>query len=285
MYQEFHIVYRQLLEAIVRGGMMEKNERTGEGIRMLGCPASIMVDMQAGRLPVPGNRKVFPATAAAEIAWMLSGNRELTWLRQYCRILDKFTDEPGGNTIHNAYGYRWRHHFGRDQIGQALEVLQQDPTDRQVWITAWDPATDGLWMPSGMDTRPRPKNVACPVGFAVNITRGNLNLAVFIRSSDVFVGLPYDVMGYAMLLDAFAVSLDRGPGFLHVTLAHPHVYEIHVDDAFKSFDGGPRVDKPEMPGMSVGDICQDPDAYVASMKEAAAVVRWPEFNPRPEVVQ
>jgi len=279
MYQEFHVTYRQLVESIVRGGMMEKNERTGEGIRMLGCPASLMVDMQAGRLPVPGNRKAYPVTAAAEIAWMLSGEKSTAWLRQYCKIWDKFV-EPGTDEVVNAYGYMWRHHFGRDQIQFAVDALRENPTDRQVYITAWDPSRDGL---GDMDS---PKaNVACPVGFSVNITRGNLNLAVFIRSSDVFVGLPYDVMGYALLLDAFAVTLDKGPGFLHVTLAHPHVYEIHVEDAFKSLEAGPRVDKPEMPGWSIVQIERDPDGYVAAMKEAADAVRWPEFNPRPEVVQ
>lgn len=281
-HAEFSQVYRQLTDSIMRRGMEEVNERTGAKIRMLGCPASFMIDLTAGRLPVPGNRKVYPGTAAAEVAWMLSGQRSTQWLRKYCKIWDKFV-EPGTDVVDNAYGYRWRGHFGRDQVSAALSSLRADPTDRQVWITAWDPAMDGMYgtLPREM----RPKNVACPVGFSVNITRGNLNLAVFIRSSDVFVGLPYDVMGYALLLDAFAVTLDRGPGFLHVTLAHPHIYESHFEDAFEGLRAGNVVDRPEMPGITIPNIEEQPDLYVDFMKKASRVVRWPSFNPRPEVVE
>ena len=269
-------IYPQIVQHILSKDFTETNVRTGAEIAMLPYPVGFPVDLRSRRLPLPGNRRVWPATAAAEVAWFLSGERDVTWLRDKCPIWDKFT-EADGKTVDAAYGYRWRVRFGRDQIQRAIDALIDDPTDRRVYISAWDPSLDGLG-----ETGQR--NVPCPVGFTLSIVDNHLNSALMIRSSDVFIGLPYDVMGHALLMDAIAESVAvRGLGWLHVTLAHPHIYSTHYEMAESSL-GRIWAEKPEMPGWSVEEIGADPDGYVARVKMLAGDVRPHPIVLKPEVV-
>lgn len=271
--------YRKLLSQLLKSKVIETNKRTGVVIKALGMPCSIALDLRAGFLPLPCNRRVYPSTAAAELAWQLSGTRSLAWLIKHCAIWTKFADivtddgEPGLST---AYGYRWRHAFGRDQIAETLNALSEDSTNRQIYISAWDPAVDGLGSKG-------PSNIPCPVGFSLNVTAGVLNCAVFIRSSDVFVGLPYDVMNYALLVDAFAQSLNLIPGFLHVTLAHPHLYEKHFEMAEGSLNKTV-IARPVLPGFSIEEIVKNPDYYVKKVADTYSVMRQHPYSVRPEVV-
>jgi thymidylate synthase len=266
--------YGDLVREIMDRGFTETNERTGSRIRMSPFPTGFHVDLRHLRLPLPGNRRVYPKTAAAELAWFLSGEKRLDWLRRHCKIWDLFQEEDG--TVESAYGYRWRRHFGRDQIGLAVQALRTNSTDRRVFVSAWDPAADGLGAPS--------RNVPCPVGFTLSVVEGHLNSLLVIRSSDVFVGLPYDVMGHALLMDAVArsVGLD-GLAFMFVTLGHPHIYEKHWDMAREGLKKT-WAEKPSLPGWSVEEIVRDPDGYVERVRELQETVRWPEFSPRPEVI-
>ncbi len=269
-------VYPQIVRHILKKDFVETNGRTGREIAMLPYPVGFSVDLRSRRLPLPGNRRVWPATAAAEVAWFVSGKQDVTWLRQYCPIWDKFTEDDG-KTIKAAYGYRWRIAFGRDQLREGIDALIDDPTNRRVYISTWDPSNDGL---NEKDQR----NVPCPVGFTLSLVDGALNSALLIRSSDVFVGLPYDVMGHALLMDAIAESVAaRGLGWAHVTLAHPHIYAVHYDMAGQSLD---RIwaEKPEMPRWSIEEIEADPDGYVARVKTLAGDVRPHPLTLRPEVV-
>lgn len=271
----FRTTYGGLLYSLLNTLHVEVNARTGAGIRALE-PRSFTVDVSDGRVPVCGVRRTYPKTAAAEVAWFLSGSKDVSFIRKYAPIWDKFVEDDG-LTVAGAYGHRWREHFGRDQIGLALAELRRDPTSRRVWISAWDPATDGLGQPS--------KNVPCPVGFTLSVQGGVLNSALFIRSSDVFVGLPYDVMGHALLMDACARTLRVELGVMHVTLAHPHLYEVHRDMAYEALASDPSDDTQPMPGWSVDDIVNAPDLYVMSVGAASSLVkRRPEYACKPMLV-
>jgi thymidylate synthase len=220
-----------------------------------------------------GIRKTWPKTAAAEIAWFLLGRKDVDFIRSYAPIWDKFVEEDG-QTVEAAYGYRWRNHFGRDQIDDAIKTLVSNKTDRRVFISAWDPGVDGLGVPS--------KNVPCPVGFTLSITDDKLNSTLLIRSSDVFVGLPYDVMGHALLMTAILASIRHESvshgrlqlGKMHVTLAHPHLYEPHLDMVDTALSLMP-TDKSEWYALSTGvpmpmtwtvnRIVTVPDAYITEV--------------------
>ena len=274
----FRHAYEHLLSRLLsRQAHREVNARTGVGIRAIE-PTSFAIDLSTGQLPVCGVRKTYPKSAAAEVAWFLTGSKNVTFIRQYAPLWDKFVEDDG-ETVAGAYGFRWRRQFGRDQIQDAVQTLRDDPTNRRVYVSAWDPAEDGLGRPS--------KNVPCPLGFTLSILDGKLNSVLAIRSSDVFVGLPYDVMGHAFLMAAFASSLGVGLGTMHVTLAHPHLYEVHVDQALEALGGQTGDDTMGLPSWSIHDIDTNPHAYVHDVMTEAGRTnagRGPAYHCKPEVV-
>lgn len=272
----FRLAYHSLLCELKTAGI-ERNKRTGVLTKRLDGAHSFKLDLRRGKLPVPGNRRVYPRVAAVETAWEMLGTQDPDFvLARAPKIWQDFVED---GKIKCAYGYRWRYHFGRDQVGMALQALAEDPSNRQVYVSAWDPSADGL------GASDQPKNIPCPVGFSLTRTDDMMHLSVFIRSSDVFVGLPYDVMGYALKLDAFAASRECKPGTLHVTLAHPHVYEPHFEMLEESLGRVWETDEPNLPGWAVGQIMQDPDGYVEVVKRLAARANcWPDWDPKPELV-
>lgn len=288
----FHETYRGLLHKCMKG-YAEVNARTKTKVMIADGPQSFSVHLGAG-LPVAGNRKYWPHIAAAETAWQFMGTRDPSFILKHApKLWSKFVEqEPGDplgermeemvDVLKTAYGYRWRKAFGRDQVQLALDALTADSTNRQVYLQAWDPRSDGLGQPD------QPKNIPCPIGFSLNVVNNKLNCAVFIRSSDVFVGLPYDVMGYALTADAFASSLGITPGVLHVTLAHAHIYEPHFKAVMDCQEGphkqwtSPRVPLPAWP---IAMIEQSPDAYITQLKLQSKRTDFPEWDPQPIVVE
>ncbi|UTC27996.1 thymidylate synthase [Stenotrophomonas phage A1432] len=288
----FHDVYGSLIAwALI--APVEHNERTGKRIAVCRGGTAFRVDLSAGLLPTIGFRKTFPKSAAAEVAWYIQGSQNAEFITKYAPLWDKFVEDisyydQGENGlvrrsfrgVQAAYGYRWRNHFDRDQLELAIDALRQDPTDRRVYVSAWDPAIDGL----GAEGQ---KNVPCPTSFTFSVQDGELHSSLFLRSSDLFVGLPYDVMGHALLMDAVAHELGIKPGVMHVTLAHAHLYDVHWDMAREMLRQRqePVVPALQLPGWKLSQIEQHPDDYVIRYAEEAKQFTWPVYNPKPEVVE
>lgn len=298
-------------------GKVETNERTGARVRVGRGGTSFRVDLSDGMLPTIGFRKTFPKSAAAEVAWYLQGTQDASFIRQHAPLWDKFVEEipydmgralsnslpctpmalkyrkyrtieangrqvpvspPFFEGVKAAYGYRWRSHFGRDQIRLAIEALRKDHSDRRVYVSAWDPAEDGLGEVGQ-------RNVPCPTSFTFSVLNGELHSSLLLRSSDVFVGLPYDVMGHALLMDAMAQELRLRPGVMHVTLAHAHLYECHWQMAVDALHQEPVLPRLQLPGWSVSQIERGPDDYVTRYADEAKQLTWPTYSPQPEVVE
>lgn len=282
--QSMHEAYQSLLTELYHSGETEINTRTGVGIKMLDGGHSFKLDLSNGRIPIAGNRRYWPRVAAAETAWQFMGTQSPDWiLSKAPKIWQDFVED---GKLKTAYGYRWRRHFGRDQLALAMFELISNPTNRQLYISAWDPSSDGLG-------GPQPKNIPCPVGFSLTRVGEYINCSVFIRSSDVFVGLPYDVMGYALTLDAVAATVGCNPGTLHVTLAHPHYYDPHAeyvkDCIIETDTHDDRSDwftnvEPSLPGWTVAMIENDPDGYVDQVSRLSNRVDHNPWNPMPELI-
>lgn len=222
--QLYNFHYHSLLQDILNAEEIT-NQRTGTKIKAL--PNRVIGYSIGSTLPLINTRKMFPVTAFAELCWTLSGVKELDWLQQHTQMWNEFANDK--NQVEAAYGYRWRHMFGRDQIFSALTALIDDPSDRQIFISAWDNGKDGLgnrWT----------SNVPCPTCFSINIIDDKLNLTLFLRSSDTIVGLPYDMLMYSLLLIVFTHSLRKWYpnlqyGRIDAMLSHAHIYEAHYDIA------------------------------------------------------
>ena len=273
----FYTIYRDLLNALLIDGAVETNLRTGARIKVHRGGTSFALDLCSGVLPTVGCRKTFPKSAAAEVAWFLQGTQDVEFIRGYAPLWDKFT-EADGRTVEAAYGYRWQHHFGRNQLLDAVQALAEDSSNRRVYVSAWDPSGDGL-LAKGQ------KNVPCPTSFTLSVLNGELHSSLFLRSSDVFVGLPYDVMGHALLMSTISRELGLRLGVLHVTLAHAHLYEHHWDMACQALTMPAVTPALVMPPWKLSEVAEDPHGYVQCVSDAARVVVWPEFNPRPHVVE
>lgn len=271
-----HEAYRGLMTELHHHSVVETNARTNTRIKLLRGAWAFRLDLLSGRLPVPGNRKYFPHVAAAEVAWQLLGTKDPSFIMRHApKVWGKFIED---GELKTAYGYRWKEHFGRDQLDMAVRELVENPSNRQLYVSAWDPSSDGL---GGK----QPLNIPCPVGFAISRFIDDLHMSVHVRSSDTFVGLPYDVMGYALMLDAIAAETGCRPATLAFTLAHAHIYEPHWQMNDKSV-GTTWVTgcEPNLPGWSISRIVADPDGYVEVVKGLAKRVGSNSWNPLPEVV-
>lgn len=261
--------YMALLRRIFSEGFIEFNSRTQTEIKAL--PQRTLVFNLINHIPVVGARKIFPHVAAAELAWTLQGTQDTEFIKKYSKMWTNFEDEPG--KVIPAYGYRWRHHFKRDQLMDAIEALKKDRSNRQIWVTAWDPAQDGL------NNIGHYKNVPCPLGFMLNTIGNKLNMMVVIRSSDTVVGLPYDVMMYTFLLCAMAKSIGVPAGKIFFALSHAHIYSAHyeiVERMLNSYDKYTIMKRPidqefvpqaiPIPQHSIEQILENPDNYVEDIK-------------------
>lgn len=176
-------------------------------------------DLEKDGFPLLTLRKIPVKSFVAEQAWFITGSRKPEdFLRQYTKIWDDFTNPNDVVTV--AYGYRWRKHFGRDQLKLLIELLEKEPASRHGVIVTWDPAQDGLSLF-------KKKNVPCPYTFTVNIIGGRLHFHNIVRSNDVILGVPFDVGGFALLAYILAQKLGVRPGIYSHSISNAHIYDSH----------------------------------------------------------
>ena len=210
--------YQGLLRDITANGIAEVNARTKHETKAL-PGVHFTTDLEKDGFPLLTLRKIPIPMFVAEQVWFITGARKPEiFLRQFTKIWDMFTNP--GDVVTVAYGYRWRKHFGRDQLGLLIKLLKTDPSSRHGVVVTWDPAQDGL----GGAIK---KNVPCPYTFTVNIIGGRLNLHNIVRSNDVILGFPSDVAGFALLAYILAQKLGVRPGFYSHSISNAHIYDTH----------------------------------------------------------
>lgn len=218
---DFDKQYQKCLKAIMTSGIEEVNERTGHATRSL-PGLQVQVDMEKS-FPALTLRKIPLKIFTAEQVWFVMGSRRpADFIKKHTMIWDDFTNYGGVVTV--AYGFRMRHHFGRDQLGKLIELLTEQPSSRHGVVVFWDPADDGL------GSRAK-KNVPCPYSFTVNIIGGRLHMHLIVRSNDMILGFPHDAGGFSMLAYLLAEKLGVKPGMYTHSISNAHVYDIHYDAA------------------------------------------------------
>lgn len=282
----FGQIYHKILSDVMSFGTVEKNNRTNTLIRMLPEGVSFSLNISDHILPTCGLRRTKPWHSAAEAAWCFLGHDHIRWLQTHLKVWDQFADEKGN--LEQAYGARWRHGFADimeempcDQVAIAIERLNADSTDRRIWITSYSPIEDLA--------KTGQKTVPCPVGFSLAIMGDQLCSTLMIRSSDLYFGLPYDVMRHAFVMSAFAASLGVGLGHMRITLAHPHVYKPQWKNVTEMINNN-TVNHPiiKIPVVSIESIAKNPDKYVELVKTICNAIpadRWPDYDPKSEVVK
>ena len=183
-------------------------------------------DLEKG-FPLLTLRKIPTKVFVAEIIWYIMGSKNPDdFVAKYTKIWEEFMKDTPEIKSAESYGYRWRHHFQRDQLKGIIETLQECPTSRQEVVITWDPTNDGLGK-YGI----KRFNVPCPFTFVVNIINNRLNLHNIIRSNDMMLGNPHDVAGFALLAYILAAKLKVKPGILTTSISHAHVWDTQFEQA------------------------------------------------------
>lgn len=219
---QFDQQYREAILRILNTGYDEYNERTGHTCKVL---PGLTFELDYG-FPILTTRKIPIKIFVAEQLWFIQGSqRPDEFLQKFTKIWDDFTETDG--TIKAAYGYRWRHHFGRDQLKDLVDHLSGNPGSRHGVVVTWDPADDGL------GTGTAKKNVPCPYTFTVNIIGNKLHMHNIIRSNDMMLGSPHDVAGFYLLNCILAAKLGVKPGKYTHSISNAHIYDIHFKQAWE----------------------------------------------------
>jgi thymidylate synthase len=216
---QFDKIYIQLIKDVLDNGVEDYNERSGFHCKAI-FGAHFKIDLAQG-FPLLSLRKLPLKIFVAEQVWFVKGDNNPDWLRPFTKIWDDFIEEDGTVT---SYGYRWRKHFGRDQLGELIKHLKEKPGSRQAVVITWDPVSDGL------TAKPR-KNVPCLFSFVVNIMGGKVCMHNIVRSEDLFLGMPHDVPGFAFLQMMIAQELGLPVGTYAHTITNAHFYSDQYEAA------------------------------------------------------
>jgi len=263
--------YRNIMKKIFNIGQFVYNKRTKtEVLQCVETPAILSVLLYCS-FPILRNRKYYLNIAAAETAWQLKGTQDLTFINKHApKLWSQFDDNADNRYVDypyilNAQGYRWRKFFGREQIRLAIKIIKEDPTNRQIIVSSWDPGHDGLVS--------KAKNTHCLPFFNLRpcpVTKF-LHMTVFSRSADMVLGFPYDLYNYSFLLYAFASSTEYKPGYLSFILNNYHVYKIpeHMNVLKKLIDRENLYTDYlyKFPQFTIDDIIYKPEKYVQWVKK------------------
>jgi thymidylate synthase len=213
---------------------------------------TVKVPMRQPVLTIPG-RQLSYQFMAAEAYWILTGDRHVATIAPYNKYISQFSDD--GETFAGAYGPRIM-----EQLDYVVGKLIEDPMSRQAVLTIWTP-------------NPGPsKDIPCTVAIGFQVRDGKLNCHVFMRSSDLWLGLPYDLFNFSMLGHLVCCRLRQSllhqllePGDLYLTAASLHLYEEHRLKLFDIINDGP--DGPEDQPLTPETLFQDEFTLLHTLRE------------------
>jgi hypothetical protein len=165
-----------------------------------------------------------------ECLWMVAGRQDVEWISQFNSTIDQFSDD--GQKFHGAYGHRWHHHFGFDQLKAISKALWEDSGCRRQVLSMWDPK-DLLRRDS--------KDVPCNTSaYFQRNTDGALDLMVLNRSNDLIWGAyGANAVHFSFLLDLMAQRTGMSVGRYYQVSMNTHVYERHFGLVKKLADFAP----------------------------------------------
>lgn len=212
--------YKELLKKVISFGTIEKN-RTGVNCYVL-CNQEIKFNRSKDEVPLITGKKIFPKKALAEFEWIYNGLTSIDYLNSNgIYWWDQYADEKGN--IPYTYGYQLRNYNGSlDQVEYVVDEINAG--SRRAYITFWNP-TELI------------KTVlpCCYTGMKFTLTNNGktLNACLYFRSSDLFLGLPYDFMfGYFMLRNICYLTKKK-IGEISYFLTDAHIYHNHIDQVIK----------------------------------------------------
>lgn len=167
-----------------------------------------------------------------EALWMLGGRNDIAFLEKFNSTIGQFSDD--GETLHGAYGHRWREHFAFDQIDGVIQALIEDPNTRRAVLSMWDPYIDPAVAAAGG------KDVPCNTQVYFNVRpNGELDMTVTNRSNDMVWGCyGANAVHMSILHEYVSYCTSLPMGAYYQVSNDLHIYERHFDLLAVPKDGG-----------------------------------------------
>lgn len=235
--------YQDLLRKILETGSY-KSDRTGTGTYSI-FGHQMRFDLSEG-FPLLTTKKLHLRSIIYELLWFLQGDTNIRYLKEHgVSIWDEWADPDGD--LGPIYGHQWRS-WGTpdggkvDQISQLIRQIQETPDSRRLMVCAWNVGEiDKMALPP------------CHVLFQFYVNNGEISLQLYQRSADVFLGVPFNIASYTLLLMMVAQVCNLKPKeFIH-TLGDAHIYSNHVEQAKLQLSRDPRP----LPTMRINPEVKD----------------------------
>ena len=271
-------VYLELVRDVVDTGV-DKSDRTGVGTRSV-FGRQIRFDLAEG-FPLLTTKRIHVKSVIHELLWFLSGSTNNADLRAHgVTIWDEWASPDGA--LGPIYGQQWRSWAAPDgeridQLADLVQAIRRDPDSRRLVVSAWNPADlplPGL-SPQQNAAAGRMALAPCHCLFQVYVAAGRLSCQLYQRSADLFLGVPFNIASYALLVHLLAQQCDLVPGELVHSFGDLHLYHNHLTDdiVFEQLRRSPR----ELPRLR---ILRRPDSLFGYRYKDFAILG---YDPHPAI--
>lgn len=210
--------FEEQYSALMREVLRDKNVVAGRNGRVrMKTAVQIRANLAEG-FPLVTGKQIFPKSIAVETEWFLKGFTNTRWLNaRGVKIWDQWADDNGD--LGPVYGKQLRDFDGYDQLQEVVKQAKEEPHSRRLVVNLWNP-----------NDLHRMKLPPCHYSFQFVISNKQVDIVVTMRSLDLFVGAPYDVAMYALVLSSFVKELGGSykGGEVIINAANAHIYEEHV---------------------------------------------------------
>ncbi|MBE1284355.1 MAG: thymidylate synthase [Rhodobacteraceae bacterium] len=222
--------YHDALKTVLEQGEVS-SDRTGTGtVSTFGLQSRYPM---ADGFPLVTTKKLHLRSIIHELLWFLSGDTNIRYLQDNgVSIWDEWADKNGD--LGPVYGHQWRHfpcaHGEVDQIADLIENIRKTPDSRRLIVSAWNPGdVPDMALPP------------CHTLWQVRVLNGRLHLQLYQRSADMFLGVPFNIASYALLLLMLAHVTGYEPGdFVH-TIGDAHIYSNHMEQVKTQLARSPKA--------------------------------------------
>ncbi|MBQ4295021.1 MAG: thymidylate synthase [Prevotella sp.] len=256
--------YLSLLDRILTEGA-RKTDRTGTGtISIFGHQMRFNLDEG---FPLLTTKKLHLKSIIYELLWFLRGDTNVKWLQEHgVRIWNEWADENG--ELGPVYGHQWRswpdYEGGViDQIANVVKQIRTNPDSRRMIVSAWNVAeVNQMALPP------------CHTIFQFYVADGRLSLQLYQRSADTFLGVPFNIASYALLLQMMAqVTGYQAGDFIHTT-GDTHIYLNHLDQVRLQLTRTPRP----LPTMRLNPDIKELEDFTYEDFELVGYDPWPHIK-------
>ena len=206
--------YLEALSDVLYNGQVRENRTGIATISKFGL--NIKIDLSEG-YPLLTTKRIYFKGVIGELVWFLNGDTNIKFLQSNgIHIWDAWADADGN--LGPVYGKQWRNWDGIDQIKTVIEQLRNDPYSRRILLSNWNVGELSL-----MALPP------CHILAQFYVRDGFLDCAVYQRSGDMFLGVPFDIASYAALIQLLCHLCGYEPGILYYNFGDAHIYVNHIE--------------------------------------------------------